>query len=469
VAYTARDLVDQARSRAYLQETKFISYKDEVDLINEAYRDIYNRYVESSADYFVREFVITPDATMLDPNGLGRGWLIPVPENFYKLRAIDWASGGEWIPVQSFSMSQRDNNGGNPQYRLINDSIWIISSFVATLKIKYCIPPVPVSLPAEPIQYFPNVPESQVQAVSSLSYIDKNETLLYVDGSTGIKSQQSVGNFVVNALLTTAGAVTNLQYYKGYLYWVQALGISRVATDLVTPIIAVPTVVFPAGNVTALNVLNNKLYFVDGASSKSAALDGSGVVTIAAEVRKWTCLYQSVLAWVSPTNLIVVNGVALATFGAVTGLASDGEFLYATNAAQELVKVTFDIPTGLVTASVVVAEQVAPIDQGNSLVSGKRLALASGSLMAELVYGALSVNENTEFLFPQNEVNEIMIYESAIKFLQKANKVERIPELEKILIGMWGRFDSVNKRDEYQFYRINDDYNNSNGFGFGSN
>src|SRR5512134_228763 len=117
MTYTARGLVDQARSIADLQNSKNITYADEVNLLNEAYREMYSRYTESSGDYYLEEYLFTIDSSMVDPTQPnGTAYLVDLPEDFYKIRFLDFALGGNWYPADIFSSSQRNMVPNRPRY-----------------------------------------------------------------------------------------------------------------------------------------------------------------------------------------------------------------------------------------------------------------------------------------------------------------------------------------------------------------
>jgi hypothetical protein len=62
------------------------------------------------------------------------------------------------------------------------------------------------------------------------------------------------------------------------------------------------------------------------------------------------------------------------------------------------------------------------------------------------------------FDYPSNEVNEILAYICAIAYVRKQGDQTMMGLLTARLTELWDLFWSVNKRDEYQFQRINNDY-----------
>src|SRR6478736_1065382 len=133
--YTASQIIREARSLSDFQNAETITYEDELQLINEAYRDIYNRYTESDGDYWVNEVIIDLGSQYLDPNAQN-AYLIPLPSDFYKIRWVSYKNNTMWSPVNRFSTADRDDWPGVPMYRIKNDDLWIISPLGSIPQIK---------------------------------------------------------------------------------------------------------------------------------------------------------------------------------------------------------------------------------------------------------------------------------------------------------------------------------------------
>src|SRR6478609_8420789 len=267
MTFSASALIAYARSIADLQNTKFIDHTDEVNLINEAYKDIYARYSESDGDYFVTEVVQSLTPAELDPNNFTYSYLIDLPADFFKLRYASYSFGNQWIPMQKFAMSQRDMVVGTPMYRLKNNQLWILSAAqIPNIKFGYYPIAETISTPAEPLSYFDDLSDFAKLSLRDVTFVDTDQIALYASGN----------NIVATSLIndTTSTLVTSVTpshpvYYRGYIYYISAGNIWRMATDLVASLAAAVQIVTD-GAVTNLSVFDNKIYYSNVTNAKTA-------------------------------------------------------------------------------------------------------------------------------------------------------------------------------------------------------
>lgn len=458
MSYTASGIVRTARSLADLQNTKNVTYQDQLDAINEAWRDLYSRYTESDGEYFVSEYDFTLTPAMLDPTGLGgTDYLVPLPTDFYKIRYLDYSMGGVWRPVDRFAIAQRDGFFGKPRYQIKNGNLWlkVPAGIASGFRMAYYTPPVPVTMPDDMKTYGANIPAYNKPLALWPTFASTGNTLLYVYNGLTIYAE-SQDNATVTSLYTAAGAMTWLTYYKGYVYWIQGANILRAPTDLTTSPL-VPTTIISTANVVCLSIQNDKLYFSTGANTKIANLDGTSPSNVFTGQAYDYCLIQtSLVCYLTalPGNL-VINGVVV--LSNIQHVESDGAYLYVSDTSYNLSRLTIS-PAGAITATTLLYSGVTLISEPN----GGFLAVI---LAADSSLAALSVVPDTSFAYPINEVSEVMQYRCALNFARKSMDKERIAYLEQRLNdpenGLWARFWAVNKRDEYQFVRVNDDYGNS--------
>ena len=71
---------------------------------------------------------------------------------------------------------------------------------------------------------------------------------------------------------------------------------------------------------------------------------------------------------------------------------------------------------------------------------------------------AVSLVPDSVLSYPTVEVNEILAYTSASAYARKQSDTNKQATIETRLAALWERFWSVQKRDEYQSTRINNDY-----------
>jgi len=458
MAYTASGLIAQARSIADLQNSKFVTLDDEVNLLNESYRDVYNRYTESSGDYWTSEQVITLDASMIAPDSFGRDYYIPVPVDFYKLRSVSYQYSGQWVPMQSFAMSNRDNLYGAPQYRMRNNTIWIRNaSPYPQVKIQYYTPPAVASLPADDINFLTTLSDYQRSLIATPSYVSHNNSVLYIaNNGTEIRVQSTDAQSDI-LLLTTVNVKSQPRFYRGYIYWIELGDVWRAPTDFVTTL--TPVKITTLTGITQLSVFSSKIWYTNAANTYNANLDGTGQVVYVASVNRSLARYGTGAVYINVSNQVVIDGVVLAGYPTVLYLASDGTYIYTLTTDNVVHKLT--VVAGIVTVNEVIRSNIGYF--GPAVVSDY-LVMVSTSFAS---IAGVSTLSDTVFTYPSNEVNEIMAYTCAVAFVRKKSDDKKMSLIQSRLDELWGRFETVIKRDEYQVYRINDDYQSSSGINLG--
>jgi len=441
--FTASGLIKDGRRLADLENSKFISHDDEVSLINEAYRDIFSLYTESNGDYFTKDYVFTLQSSQIDPNSLSGGdYLVDLPADFYKIRFLSFSQGTRWQTCTNFSASERENMPTAPKYRIKNNQLWLITSpgQASTFKMTYYTPPEAVTLPELPVSFLSAAPIYSLATVAPMVYIDSPQVLVYVDGLNIKAENKDTGNTVT--LYASAAAVSSMTYYAGYLYWISAGSIYRAPTDFLTTLVPVSIV---AATNTSMLVQGGFLYYSTATNTYKANLDGtSPVVQVALQTKDYQLL-GSVPAYIAG-GLVVYDGVT-STVAAVR-LFQFGGKLFILDGLNQIMQLT-------ITGNVLAVGQMV-ID--NVLAAGAA-GFSTGYLpvRTDQEVFAQSLIADTVFAYPSNEVNEIMAYSCGIGFARKQSDQVKMGVLQAKLAELVTRFNQVNRRDEYQNYRINND------------
>lgn len=441
MSYTARQLIDRARSYAAIQNTQFISYSDEVALLNEAYRDLYSRYTESDGDYWSIERIITPTPADIDPNN-PNAYLITLPTDFLKIRALSYSNGNSWAPVQRFSMADRDDNPSRPRYRLKNSTLWVIGGIpFAQLKLDY--------YPIQPVITAPDVDiplalQEQVytyQTISSHYYDDTLQAFFYVIGNT-IKIEDLRTNTTVS-VYTGTNPIDSIVYKAGYVYWRDTVtkNIYRCVTDLVTTLVPVSI----KASVENFSIQGNYIYYSTATDTRRCGLAGGADVQLQ--------VYASLDYLLLGANYLYISGGvvylnAVSTAINATAIATDGTYIFLQNPTGSLDR--YNIAAGVLTFVDNIGANVQSI--GNALSDNYLSIVTPESVTAQ------SMVLDYVFDYPSNEVNEILAYICAIAYVRKQGDQTMMGLLTARLTELWDLFWSVNKRDEYQFQRINNDY-----------
>jgi hypothetical protein len=441
MAYTARELIEYARSLADLQNTRFISYEDEITLINEAYRDVYNRYTESDGDYWDTEIIIDMATAPRDPNSQ-TGFLIPLPADFLKIRSLSYNNGGFWLPCNKFSLSNRDNNPSQPTYRLKNGNLWVIGCLggYSQLKMNYYTVPEVVTAPDVQLELASDETVYTIPSITSHFYDAASNVFYYIKGLSIFAENVNAG--VTDTIYTSAVAIDSVMYWAGYVYFRNAAASTiwraPLATTLVPVLIAGPT------GVAGFSIQNNTIYYTTGVETRSCTLTGTSDTLIAATAFPQYQLYGShSLSIVAST--LYLDGTTTAV--PASQVRNDGVYFYL---LSDNTVSRYKIDLGAPALVDTVDTDVVSI---GSAISGTYLSMIG----YQSAWGQ-SMVADTIFDYPANEVNEILAYTSAVAYSRKQNDAPKLATLAARLAELWDRFWSVNKRDEYQFTRINNDY-----------
>ena len=451
----ASEIVTWARSLANLSTSKVIGYDDEDKSLNAIWRDLHARILESNDDYITKTVVIPITPAM----SVGTfEYLAPLPEDFYQLRTVSYQEGitGNWIPMNKFALSSRDDVTSFPGYRLDNTNLWLRGQSIANVRVKYYPPPVAVTHPETDLQFATAVTPNNFSLITSPVYASWKNTGVYIYNAQNIvEGAIDSGTTGTPVTLLAVGVnVSNLVYYKGYLYYLQAGKIRRAPTDLVTAPL-VPADVIASGTVTSFSVFANTLYYTDGGTMKTAALDGSGVVAGGAIAATWQALAGGTLFYVLAGALKSVTPATTLIASGVSACVSDGTSLYILDTQGQLRKLV--VAGALIASDTVLRTDVFAIGPWYA----NRIPVLTNEGQKML---AISSYVDTDITYPANVVLQIMSYQLAVDFKTKVGEdfsklLERLghPKSGSLgpATGLWSLLESTIKRDEYKPERVN--------------
>jgi hypothetical protein len=449
------EIVSWGRSLSNIASAKAIEPDYEDQSVNASWKDLYSTITESDTDYFTATLLITVTA------GMATGtfeYMVPLPENFYKLRAIDYIpsfSNGLWAPMEKFALSSRTDEWFTPRYRLDNSNLWIVGQNVSQIRVKYYLPPAALTHPQPDLQFDTAVTPNNFALISSPVYAAWKNTGAYVYNAQNIV-EGSIDDGTVGAPVILGAIAANLSYltyYKGYLYWLQAGKITRAPTDLKTAPL-VPAIVVASGTVTALAVYKDKLYYTDAGSVYNANLDGTGVsAAMAVAAATSLALAGGNLYIVVGTNLSMIGGPPLMMAG-TTYVTSDGTNLYTLDNINQVHVLT--VQGAAIGTNTVIRSDVKSMGPW----SGSRLPVL---LQEAQQYLAIDTTIDTNLTYPLNAVFEIMAYQAAVDFKTKlaqdfAGLMVRLGHPsgpDGPASGFWARFEKTIRRDEYKPEKAN--------------
>ena len=133
VRYTAKDLVRAARQIADLENSDFISWNENIRLMNEAYTALYQKLINKGDQSFVVSFT-TKDRE------------IDLPFDFWQLKNVSIWNNGNVIPILKRSASTSYNS---VYYEIRNNVLYITGNFTGDVLVEYWPAPVELYYPPE--------------------------------------------------------------------------------------------------------------------------------------------------------------------------------------------------------------------------------------------------------------------------------------------------------------------------------
>jgi hypothetical protein len=473
----ASEIVARARSVSDLPASKFVSHYDELNSLNESWKDIYSALIEADDDFYVTRVQLTLTPSNAVPNTQNE-YLVPLPTDVLKIRYLDWFGVYGWLPMEKFPLSMKDEFVEWPRYRLQNGNLWIIGSNVPsaglTINVGYYPVVQQITCPQLPIAYGTSYTAAGFALLTAPCYAALNQTMVYQNTGNVITAESKGLNTISTpvALFTDSGAVTNLVYYKGTLYWIRGGSIWYKATQLAAAFTA-PTQVGALTGITSFFIVNNLIYYSNATEIHSCTLTGGS---------------DSLLATATTTSVAVLNGVVYYVNGSggiqtitpastlyasgFTDVQADGNYVYALDTSNQLHEIAVTVTAGV---SVVVATDTVIDTDVASVGQAAFDPLANAFLVGvfhqeKQTLVALDTSIDFNFSYPNNLVPEIMAWQSAMDYRSKReaditlqNK-RLFGEPSSLYMGsvhdhgLWGRFHEVIKRDEYKPERIRNNY-----------
>lgn len=122
---TVTEIITRARELAEIEGADFFSSSEELSSLNESYRDVYEKILNSNDDYFLEEWDFDMAALTPDPIQV-RAYTIDLPIDFYRLRVLQYQSGQTFRTIFKFAPQEEPQSGVSPSYRLRGEYLKLI-------------------------------------------------------------------------------------------------------------------------------------------------------------------------------------------------------------------------------------------------------------------------------------------------------------------------------------------------------
>lgn len=131
--YKVSDLIKQARSKADLSNSDFITHEDDVTILNDIWWDLYQKAIDAGEKYFVKTIDVTDG--------------MELPEDFFQLSGVFTRSGME-IPRRTIN----EIHEGLRAYEIENNRL-LLKNVREEVQIKYYPKPATLTYPFKPKPY----------------------------------------------------------------------------------------------------------------------------------------------------------------------------------------------------------------------------------------------------------------------------------------------------------------------------
>lgn len=143
---TLSELRTRARQRADMVNSQFVTDLELNNLLNKGLAELYDIVVNAFEDYFTTNLNFT----------VTTGDTYNLPTDFYKLRALDFSSNGQWLACREFQFNERNRsqtganwlygNGPARSYRIMGDTLLLQPTANATGLYRLWYVPSPTEL-----------------------------------------------------------------------------------------------------------------------------------------------------------------------------------------------------------------------------------------------------------------------------------------------------------------------------------
>jgi hypothetical protein len=477
---TATDIILRARSVSDLPNSKFLSHLDELNSINEAWKDIYAVGTDNDDDYWVTRLTFALTVTFAVA-GSNNEYLYPLPSDFFKLRYLDFrTAAADFLPMKKFNLGMKDDQPGDPYYRFEGQNLWITGGSVPstglTIRMGYYPTPATITAPQQPFVYGTSYTPTQFATVIAPCYAPYLQSMVYAYGN--IITSENITNATVGtpvALFTDSGAVTNIVYYKGTLYWIRGGLIWYKPTALTAAFLTPTQATSPTGVVSFYIANTGTIYYSTAAAIRSCDLTG-GTDALVSSTANVTSLAQIGPTTIYRTTASLVGTLAPVTTMYASGIAkvtSDGgasAMIYILDNAGNTRRVTYTALTAAIVTDDIVDSGVTDIGQVVYDINQVPATWIVPTLKSSNPYQQLlgvdgTVNYN--FSYPNNLAPEIMAWRSAVDYRTKQGSDITMHLLklghptnasEGNASGLWARFEQTIRRDDYKVERIRNAY-----------
>lgn len=170
--YNAKDLIEQAAMMADLQNSDFISWKENMMFLDNAWADLYQQIINHGDKTFIKSFTFSGDR-------------VELPDDFYQLNYVCYSAGLNRIPI---NRKAKTSTGNGPFYDLVGNELVIYNKINSMQNVEVDYFPTRDSITFAADDQKIDKIEGQIIDVCDkkvLVYLNSTETIIdIIDGTT---------------------------------------------------------------------------------------------------------------------------------------------------------------------------------------------------------------------------------------------------------------------------------------------
>lgn len=396
--YTVQDLINQAKSKADLENSDFIRHADNISVLNDCWLSLYQKSIDAGEKFFLKEAVLEGSGTFI------------LPDDFFQLHSLTQKNGIQ-IPRRTTTEIEKGLMG----YEIKNNKI-IIFNVHTEVTIQYYPTPATLTFPFNPVKYsltdtFKAGKGNIVFSDQKYMNIDTNEIESITGLSENASFYQVYDKYVVYIKYLSSAHTLDNAYY--YIYDLQSMTLEK----------AIET----AGSVILQNY-NRDVIYLDSDTGKVYNLDDEEQITV--EVPE-----------VLSSNMVLNNDGTVTVLEGLSCLWIDSD-LFFQNSKNRIVVYNTDTK-----------------ETKDSLFNQKGFLLEYNDLTGRGIWfnnTLFSSSSNVLLNYPNNLFFSVLMYDLAISYKIKQNQDTTLLESKKAEFE-YQYFDSLTQ-DDFEVVRIRNAY-----------